>query len=325
MDCITLTVFLAVSYITFKIKNSVYVTLIYSLFSPIDIYDPYLKVTALIQYKGNPFDSFSLEDMTTMENGVFSSETFFVKIKENILKDGKISGSLKNNKNMLSWELTTKDYHPSLLYPLSGLYDFKYPKNKISTPAIDLILSGTIKINNETYNLNEVKGMQTHTWGESRPNTWVWGHSNSFSSDEDAFFEAYICNRKLPLNLVSQNFSLYHLFYKGKSYYFNNPIYMVKNKNNYHIGYWNFKAENKELKISGAFEAEYKDLVALRYKDIDNTSLFSHYTTIGKLTIDIYEKSGWHYNKLETLIDENNAFVEFVNRYKDPHVELLAD
>jgi hypothetical protein len=312
--------------ITFKIKNnSIYVTLMYNLFSPIDIYDPYLKVSCLIQYKDNPSDNFSIEEMTTMKNGTFSSETFFVKIKENILKNELIKGDIKNKDNSVSWSIKTKDYHPSLLYPLTSMYDIKLPSNKISTPAIDLMLYGDLTINNETYPLEEVKSIQTHNWGTSRPYNWIWGHSNNFKNNEDTFFEAYICKRKLPLNFISQDLSFFHLFYKGKSYYFNNPIYMLKNKNDYHIGYWKFKTENKDLKLSGSFEVEYKDLVALIHKDTNNENLFSHYTTIGKLTIDIYQKIGWHYNKLETLIDENNTSIEFVNRYKDPHVELLIE
>ncbi len=312
--------------ITFKIEQqSIYITLLYNLFSPIDIYDPHLKISCLIQYKDDPLKSFSIEEITTMENGTFSSETFFVKIKENILKNERIKGNIKNNDNNVSWDLSNKDYHPSLLYPLNVFYDFKLPTNKIVTPAIDLALFGEFIINNKKYKLDDVKAIQTHNWGSSRPYNWIWGHSNSFKNNEDSFFEAYICKRKLPLNFISQAMSFFHLFYKGRSYYFNNPIYMLKNKNDYHIGYWSFKTENKDLKISGSFEVEYKDLIALRYKDVNNESLFAHYTTIGKLTIDIYQKIAWSYNKMETLIDENNASVEFVNRYKDPHVELLID
>jgi len=312
--------------ITFKIdKKSIYITLIYELFSPIDIYDPHLKISALIQYKDDPLKNFSVEEISTMKHGSFSSETFFVKIKDNILKNDFIKGNIKNKENTLNWEIKAKHFNSSSLYPLTALYDFKYPENKIATPSMDLLLSGKFQINDKEYSLKNVKAIQTHNWGTKRPNNWIWGHSNSFKNDEEAFFEAYVCKRKLPLNFVSQDISLFHLFYKGKSYYFNNPVYMIKNKNNYHIGYWSFKAENKELKISGSFEAEYKDLVALRYKDVNNESLFSHFTTIGKLTIDIYRKIGWSYNKTETLKDENNARVEFVNRYKDPHVELLLD
>ena len=312
--------------VKFKIENnSIYITLIYSLFSPIDIYDPHLKVACIVQYQNDPSKNFSIEEMTTMENGTFSSETFFVKIKENILKNDIISGSIKNNTNELVWDMKTKDHHSSLLYPLASLYDFKYPSNKVATPAIDLLLSGSITINDTKYNLEQIKAMQTHHWGTSLPHNWIWAHSNSFKNDKDAFFEAYTFKEKLPLNIITQDISLYHLFYNGKSYYFNNPIFMLKNKSNNHIGYWSFKAENKDIKIVGSFEAEYKDLIAIRYKDIDNESLFSHYTTIGKLTIDIYKKVGWSFNKLETLVDENNTSIEFVNRYKDPHVELLID
>ena len=312
--------------ISFKIeKKSIYITLFYELFSPIDIYDPHLKVSCLVQYKDDPLKNFSVEEITTMKNGTFSSETFFVKIKENILKNDFIKGSIKDKKNSLEWNLNTKTISSSVLYPLTALYDFKYPENKVATPSMDFRLFGDFKINDKTYKLDDVKAIQTHVWGSKRPNNWVWGQSNSFKDNEDAFFEAYVCKRKLPLNFTSQDISLFHLFYKGKSYYFNNPLYMIKNRNNYHIGYWSFKAENKQLKISGSFEVEYKDLVALRYKDVNNESLFSHYTTIGKLTIDIYQKSGWNYNKIETITDENNTRVEFVNRYKDPHVELLSD
>ncbi len=299
--------------ITFKIaQNQIYIKLMYDLFSPLDIYDPHLKVSCLVQYKDDPLKNFSIEEITNMENGTFSTNTFLVKIKENILKSNLIKGDIKNKKNSLSWDLKPNGYHPSLLYFMNGFYDLKLLKNKISTPGIDILLLGNIKINGKTYPIENLKAIQTHTWGERRPYNWVWGHSNSFKDNKYAFFEAYVFKNKLPLNFVSQDFSFFHLFYKGKSYYFNNPVYMLKNRNNYHIGYWSFKAENKELKIIGAFEVEYKDLVALRYKDVNNDNLFSHYTTIGKLTIDVYKKVSWHYDKMETLIDENNTSIEFV-------------
>jgi hypothetical protein len=45
----------------------------------------------------------------------------------------------------------------------------------------------------------------------------------------------------------------------------------------------------------------------------------------GKLVIDIYKKEGWVFRKIDTISTQKGANIEFVHRYKDPHVELIID
>jgi len=306
-------------------ESNISFSLNYSLMSPYDLYDPHIKIWIIIQYQDEPLKNIALKDMYPMKAGSFSSEMFFVKIGENILKSNKVKGEIKNDQNSISWNLDLNIEKESSLYPLKYLFDFKYLKNKVATPGIISSFTGDIVIDDKTYKLDNTKGIETHFWGRKLPENWNWGQCIDFDNSDNTLFNAYLFKRNLPLNFSTPDISMFHLFYKGKDYYFNTPLSMILTQNDYHIGYWKFKTENTELKLIGAFEIEYKDFLAIKSSDVNHESLFSHATMFGKLVIDIYKKEGWVFRKIDTISTQKGAYIEFVHRYKDPHVELIID
>ena len=57
-----------------------------------------------------------------MKSGAFSNDMFFVKIGENIFKENRIKGELKNSNNNITWDLSFDIEKSSNLYPLKYLY-----------------------------------------------------------------------------------------------------------------------------------------------------------------------------------------------------------
>jgi len=311
--------------IDIKIPNSDIVVFInYGLMSPEDIYDPSFQLWGFVCYKNEPQKNFGIKETFKLSDGVFAKDADFVRIKNSSFKEDKANGVIKGENHSIKWNVLIKDWRKNQLYPFDFLYNMKYPQSKTVTPVLKGLFDGEIEIDSVKYTLDNAIGSQSHFWGDSRPLRWNWGYANIFENNDETLFESFVSRRKLPISLETPDMSLFVLKNKGKEYKFNMPQSILLNQSDYHIGYWNFKAETLKHKIVGSYQVEYKNLVAIKEKDTVEENMFLHCTPFAKLTIDLYEREVWSFKKINTFVS-NNAYVEFVTRYKDPHVNLIIN
>ncbi len=297
----------------------------YALISPDDLYDPRLELSATFLNQNHPRKSFGIRKVRPLTDGVFSKGAFYCRIEDAILKDEKTQGALSNQTQTIEWQLTFTSEYALNMFPFKLLEALPYPEMKMTLPALKALFSGTVTINQKKYTLDRVSGIQTHTWGHRYPYQYNFGYARSFDNQKDSSFFAYSSKNKLIAGFETPDLPLFFLNYQGTSYRFNGLKSFIFNRDNSHIGYWYFKASTKQAKIEGTFEVEYKDLTAIREKDINNESLFIHYGAFGKLTLELYIRDLWTYQKRAILTTRKGASVRFAKRYKDPHVNLIID
>lgn len=306
-------------------EKKISISLYYTLLSPDDVYDPHFNLSCVINYQDEPQNSFGITKKYDLKEGVFGSNAFFIRIKDSFIKDGYVKGKLKDSKHSIEWDFKITDIIAGQSLPYNFLYNISIPKNKLETPVLDGSINGSVQIDSQKFDLNRVKVVQNHLWGPKMHHQWNWGFCNQFDGNPDVIFEAFTGRQKLFLNLETPDVSIFYLNHRGKKYQFNKIESLILNQSDYHIGYWHFKAETFNAKIEGFFESEYKDLGAVKIKDTDLSSIFLHQTSYGSLKLDLYTREGWSYKKIESFTSKEGCFIEFANRYKDPHVNLLYE
>lgn len=301
------------------------VQLHYGLLSPDDLYAPKLELSALFLSQNYPRKSFGIQEQVSLTDGLFSPKAFYCRINDAILKDQTASGSVSEGDQKIEWNLTFSPQYALNMFPFKAFGSVPYPELKLALPGLKALFSGTVIINNKKHKLDNVPGIQIHQWGRKYPQKFNFGYTLSFDNQKDSSFFAYSSKSKLPGGFETPALPLFFLNYQGTSYRFNGLKSFIFNRDHSHIGYWSFKASTKEAKIEGRFEVEYKDLTAVRQHDVTNESLFLHHAAFGKLTVDLYLRDLWTYQKEATLVTQKGASVLFANRYKDPHVNLIID
>ncbi len=306
-------------------EKNISISLYYSLLSPDDVYDPHFNLSCVVNFQESPQNSFGITKKYDLKEGMFGSDAFFIRIKESFIKEEHVKGKLKNSVHSLEWDFKIGDVIAGQSLPYPFLYNISIPKNKLETPVLDGTIAGILIIDGEKIEMNKIKVVQNHLWGPKMHHRWNWGFCNQFDGNPDVIFEAFTGRQKLIFNLETPDVSIFYLNHRGKKYQFNKIESLVLNQSDYHIGYWHFKAETLNAKIEGVFESEYKDLTAIKIRDTDLSSIFLHQTSYGSLTLDLYVRDGWSHKKVETFVSKEGCFIEFANRYKDPHVDLLFE
>ncbi len=124
-----------------------------------------------------------------------SGESFDVRLGENYLGATGGRGTAGNDPAItceLSWKPGSLgfDFNPAIMYkvPLADMM--------MVSPALDLLVSGTVKVGDVTHSFWNAPGTQTHYWGRRLYPGWIYLSCNSFERS-DLIFE--VSAPQLPL------------------------------------------------------------------------------------------------------------------------------
>jgi hypothetical protein len=260
----------------------------------------------------------------TLDISAFSrGQTDSIKMGECVLENGKTHGKIHSKAQTIVWNLSfrplqegTFNLIPELLSKL-GL-----TKRLAITPYEDLLFSGSIQVNQETFTFSSARGMLGRSLSPKNWHSWVWGHCNTFTNDQnqpsDFVFEGMTSRSQVgPLQLPK--LSTFYFRYQGKDYAFNRmrQIFYTKSKNT--LNEWKFQADHDDLSFRGHLKAELKDFAGLTFEDTNGSLLYSANSKLSELKILVYRRG-----KLEASFNsKGSSAFEIVSRQKNPYVPLV--
>jgi hypothetical protein len=89
------------------------------------------------------------------------------------------------------WSLQIESGEPELRHlPAAWMYRARLPRTKLTSPAPDARLQGTIELpDGRTLRLERWRGMVGHNWGSEHAERWIWLHGVGFAQAPDAWLD----------------------------------------------------------------------------------------------------------------------------------------
>jgi hypothetical protein len=88
------------------------------------------------------------------------------------------------------WDLTWSGAEPPLRHlPKSFMYSAPLPKTKLESPRPHVIVSGTVTVGGQVFELDGWPGMVGHNWGAQHAERWIWLHGVLFEDRPDDWLD----------------------------------------------------------------------------------------------------------------------------------------
>ncbi|HYP56456.1 MAG TPA: hypothetical protein VEQ41_09195 [Solirubrobacterales bacterium] len=107
------------------------------------------------------------------------------------LPDAATLGSSAAEEATASWDLRfAGDAEPCRYLPADWLYEAPVPRTKFVAPYPSARFEGTLRLGEETIELDGWPGMIGHNWGSEHAERWVWLEGTGFDASPDTWFDA---------------------------------------------------------------------------------------------------------------------------------------
>jgi len=188
----------------------------------------------------------------------------------------------------VEWDLRWKDSGRRFQYVPDMLADSGLVTSRYDTCLLDLRMSGTVRTEDETWNVEGRPGMVGHIRGSSMtPTRWAWSHCNQFEAEDSAVFEGLTAELG-ALGWTAPPLSAFVVYIDDQRYAFRTPLSIVTADSDFGRGLWTFEATSGGARISGRAEAPSRDRVArVEYDDTDGSNLWCYNSKLADLTVEL--------------------------------------
>ena len=289
----------------------------YTIFSPDGHPENAIAEIWTIFFNGETSEHVACKSEWPIEKSSFDRTAFQVKIGSSILNNTSLTGKNEQGTNSIEWELKYSTKEPPLfLLPLS-LYDAAFPKAKALVAAPLAIFDGHLKVNSESFVIDNWLGSQNHNWGSRHTDKYAWGQVSGFDNAEQSFFEIATAQVKLgPVTTPAMTIMVVR--HEGKEYAFNSLTRAFFNKGDYDFFEWSFKAENDQATIEGLIAADADDFVGLNYYNPPGGSKTCLNSKIAKCDLTLSFKNGGQI----ILKTSNRAAFEILTERSDHGIKV---
>jgi len=128
-----------------------------------------------------------------IEDFAFSKERFAVRIGNNYFSENSLVLDIQNDATSIIGSIQMSNQvhltnNKKKKVGIMGWYRFApFMQCYHGVVSLNHQLTGTITMDNETYNFENGVGYIEKDWGKSMPSSWVWLQSNNFNSDKTSF------------------------------------------------------------------------------------------------------------------------------------------
>jgi hypothetical protein len=115
----------------------------------------------------------------------------WIRVADAEIGPGRATGSVATHPLHASWDLTfSGDEEPCRYLPAEWLYEAPVPRTKFVAPYPNARFEGTLRLGEETIELDGWPGMIGHNWGSEHAERWVWLEGTGFDGSPDTWFDA---------------------------------------------------------------------------------------------------------------------------------------
>lgn len=246
------------------------------------------------------------------------------RIAESEFAPGRTRGTIQSKGRTIKWDLSFEpardvvfDFVPDSLRKAGVI------KNSAVTLFGDIRFTGTSEVNGEKQTWTKAPGMQGHLAGPRNGHSWVWGHCNTFVTEQGEsspfLFEGISARARMAGGIPTPRLTSLYFLYDGKEHVFSSAWDAIRNRSSNSLTEWSFQADRGDLSFRGRAEAQYRDFAGVTYEDTDGSFLYCANSKLSDLKVHVYRRG-----KLEaTFLANGTAAFEVVSREKNPYVPLL--
>jgi hypothetical protein len=244
---------------------------------------------------------------------------FSVAIGGATLAHDRAAGALAAGGHDVAWDLRwdpapcTLRLLPDVMYARGGLGE-----TTVHSPNPRVAMSGTVRVDGQTFQLDRVVMGQTHLWGKKHAYSWTWGRCAEFAGS-DALIEL------LGVRLERRGFRLPPLVLVtlaegGEMHRLGQFRHVVLNRATWDVGKVTFSARNTRVKIEGELTCTPAQMLNAPYLDPDGTEVFCANTEIGDAHVTVWKRGTLGWREHVRLEGRRRAHFEVGGRTKDPRV-----
>jgi hypothetical protein len=242
------------------------------------------------------------------------------------LSDRGAAGAIDDGAWELSWEPRLAPYEH--VHPLVGRSGMA--QTGLVLAHADLEVSGTLRLDQRTLELDRARGAQAHVWGTRHPARWAWAHGNDLRGLDgeprpDTFLDAISASveragRELgPVTPVVGRFA-------GADFVATDPLALVRARSRFGLGTWRVEARDGARKVVGEIDAPPGTLAGVTYRDPDGRAAYCYNSEVASMRLFVWDRVargrfGWMLR--DTLLTDGRAHFEYGQRAAVPDLELL--
>lgn len=254
----------------------------YTIFSPADASAPTIGELWAIVFDGEHGEIHTRKSEHPIDECQFSQSDLNAAIAGSTLDGQGLVGSVDD----LRWDLEyTSPAAPLLMLP-QKLYSAALPKAKTLVGSPLAKFSGTIRVGESVFEVENWVGSQNHNWGSKHTDRYAWGQVAGFDDRPDAFLECATARLKLG-PIWSPAFTTLTLRLGEDTLKVPGLIRAARNHGQYEYFRWSFDAKTDGGQVRGTFEAPKKNFVALRYYNPPGGSKTCLNTKIARCRIEV--------------------------------------
>lgn len=231
---------------------------------------------------------------------------------------GRTQGIVVSKGHELSWDLTFKPRHQAHFNVIPKT--FRHPSMQAVTVGEDFLFSGTTQTGGVSTTWTNAPGKQSHLVGKQNFRSWIWAHCNTFSNTtETVILEAFTTQSdtsKLLRDQLIPSQTSFYIHYQGKDYRLNSLWTALRAKSKRSLQTWEFSVETEDLRFTGKWTIQAKDLIGQTLEDTDGALLNLNQTGLAQCELFVYRKG-----KLEaSLKSDQRASIEFASTDPNPYL-----
>jgi hypothetical protein len=290
----------------------------YTIFSPKDRPADALGELWAIAFDGETRTIVAVKEEHSIRSCTFSKEKLSAEITSSTLDHEGLRGQAASNGHTIAWDLSYSSPERPLLLLDKPLYDAPLPKAKMLVGSPLAVFNGTLRVDEESWDIDRWVGSQNHNWGEKHTDRYAWGQVAGFDDAPDAFLEVGTGQVKLG-PIMTPKMTVLVLRLGNQELAFNTILRGLRAKGSYDYFRWHFETGDETTQISGTISAAAQDFVGLTYYNPPGGSRTCLNSKIAKCDLTVRRRG----QRILTLSTRNRAAFEIFTNDSDHGVPVL--
>jgi len=236
----------------------------YTVFSPKGCPENAIGELWAVFFNGETNSHVALKKEMPFSECFFNTCAFDVRVGAARLGPGRLSGSVENGRESISWDLSCQGESSPLLLLPQKLYLTKLPAAKSLVTLPFAHFTGAMTVNNETVDIADWLGSANHNWGFKHTDLYAWGQVAGFDGEQDSFLELATARIRIG-PFLTPPFTPIVLRHRGREHALNGLLRTVRAQGAFSCFTWRFFSEDPQVRIDGTITAPPEAFVGLTY------------------------------------------------------------
>lgn len=235
------------------------------------------------------------------------------------LDDGRAVGELRDPG--LAWDLRWEPAAEAMWHLPGWLGRSRVPSTRVVSPSLKARFDGTVRVGEETLELRDAPGCQTHLWGRQHAARWAWAHCSAFAEDPSAVLELVYAVPMLRRGRAAPGGPTFlYAEVGGEVLACNAMPWALWARSRVASPRLEVRGRTRHARVRAVVEAEPAEMAQVVYEDPDGALAYCANSEIARCALEV-ERGGGSPVRLTCA---GLAHVEFGAREPDPRVPLLV-